>query len=454
MKSGLWVLSVLMLGVPLTVWHHASSPAVNAGSAIEASTPIQAHRYLGAGSCAAAACHNSGPAPGDARDEYAHWITRDRHAKAYEVLFEDRSVRIQRNRHASVKAHQDHRCLQCHVAPDYEQSDAPYFKNDGVSCESCHGPAKQWVAEHFQSSWKAKSTPEKLQLGMKDTQSLLGRVQLCAGGCHVGVPGMEVDHDLIAAGHPRLNFEFAAFNAAMPHHWPDAKDRSPSADPNRGGPDFEARAWVVGQLMTAKASLELLADRADEHSKVWPEFAEYDCAACHHDLKSISTRQSKDYYGKPQARRLPWGNYVTPLKDVKTSTNPEIMKHLQAIHATMDAGKPNRQTIVTNARAAAKLFAPGEMRPLEAKAIEALMEALLAADSQKASGDEDRPTQIRLGLAALSLARTEMHVVLPAGLHDRVRALAGQTELPHAYDPEAMQKRLIAFKYVGPKKER
>src|SRR5205823_3686488 len=116
----------------------------------------------------------------------------------------------------TTPAHEEQRCLSCHVAPDYDVNkppcDAPYFKTDGVSCESCHGPAQDWLARHHLDAWKNETRAEKNRLGMTDTQSLAGRAQLCAR-CHVGAAGMDVDHDLLAAGHPRLSFEFAAFHA-------------------------------------------------------------------------------------------------------------------------------------------------------------------------------------------------------------------------------------------------
>src|SRR5205807_1861790 len=82
-------------------------------------------------------------------------------------------------------------------------------------------------------------------------------------GCHVGSPAVpafpgarDVNHDLIAAGHPRLNFEFAAFLFNLPRHWNEEK-KTPS-------PGAEGGTWVVGQAITAKAALELLAHRANQ----------------------------------------------------------------------------------------------------------------------------------------------------------------------------------------------
>jgi hypothetical protein len=251
---------------------------------------------------------------------------------------------------SAIPAHEDQRCLSCHVVADPHRI-APNFRGDGVSCESCHGPAEKWLAIHYQDSWKTKTPAEKQGLGMVDTQSILGRVKLCVE-CHVGTPGRDVDHDLIAAGHPRLNFEFTAFHANMPHHWPDARDRDPSysqSKPARGRADFEACAWVAGQLVSAHAALELLADRASDPKKPWPEFAEHDCFACHHDLRSPSPRQQRTVPGS-KLGVMPWNSWYTNM----------LPRALKIIHAKDDpivelpADWHSREDVAGKARKSAK----------------------------------------------------------------------------------------------------
>src|SRR5262249_29449111 len=108
-------------------------------------------------------------------------------------------------------------------------------------------------------------------------KDVLQRARLCAD-CHVGGPEREVNHDLLAAGHPRLNFEFSSFQAIYPQHWCDRDDRARY-------PDFEARSWAVGQVVSAQTALNLLAYRANNKKAPWPEFAENNCYSCHHDLR-------------------------------------------------------------------------------------------------------------------------------------------------------------------------
>src|SRR5262249_11794199 len=155
-----------------------------------------------------------------------------------------------------------------------------------VSCEACHGPASRWDVEHITTAWAVPEGRKKRceAAGMTWLNDLASRAKTCAG-CHVGaaadkekgLPLREVNHDLIAAGHPRLTFEFAVYSARMPHHW-DERDRTRAGQPLVKRTPVEE--WEAGQLASARAGLTLLADRAQRattNKAPWPEFAELDC---------------------------------------------------------------------------------------------------------------------------------------------------------------------------------
>jgi hypothetical protein len=223
---------------------------------------------------------------------------QDKHLEAYTVLLSDRSGRIEKNYRglASLQeahAEMDVTCLRCHSMDAKAAAKGVAIATaDGIGCERCHGPAERWLGEHFVRGWEQKSAAEKAALRFFPTKDLIARGRLCAD-CHVGSPGQAVDHDLIAAGHPRLNFEYAAYLDLMPVHWSRREEKARY-------PDLEARVWAIGQVVSAEMALELLADRAKRETKPWPEFAEYDCCACHHGLKPDSPRQAR-----PGSRELP-----------------------------------------------------------------------------------------------------------------------------------------------------
>ncbi|CAN5374253.1 hypothetical protein BH10PLA2_BH10PLA2_14800 [soil metagenome] len=278
--------------------------------------------YAGVPSCSARSCHGANfPAPEGRllRNEYTLWVETDPHAQAYAALFNERSARIMKNLSQSGtprSAHQDVRCLACHVEPHAASSNAmAYLRVDGVGCEACHGPARQWLDPHTSPvMWDAYSPAQRNQMGMVDVKNPAILAKICAN-CHVGAPAdattrlplRDVDHDLLSAGHPRLNFEFATYLANLPRHW---KEPAASVEQTQG---TAARSWAVGQVASAKAALNLLVDRVDRAGSstdagTWPEFAEYDCSSCHHGLTTPALRQR--VAGTPGSfGRASWGNW-------------------------------------------------------------------------------------------------------------------------------------------------
>jgi hypothetical protein len=363
------------------------------------------NQWLGSGSCASMGCHNANGLKGEPRSEYTTWVTHDPHARAYEVLYNTRSRTIVANLKTGKPAHQDSLCLNCHVHKDYEKEKAnhqPLFaKEDGVGCESCHGPASGWISEHYRIGGNVE---QKLALGMWDTWSLAGRVRSCTP-CHVGAAGMDVNHDLIAAGHPRLAFEFSAYHALMPHHWPDAKDRQPGASAGARA-DWDAAAWFVGEAAATQAALELLASRADKG--VWPEFAEYDCYACHHQLQDKSWRQKRDAT-KRKPGSLAWNDwYVSPLpyQVHPGKADPKgAPKQVAALRKMMEQKAPDQEAVHKQAREAAKAMQEWARQFKETqyttKDLSIIMRQIASHGAEQEAGSWDEAAQTYLAVTAI-----------------------------------------------------
>jgi len=135
--------------------------------------------------------------------------------------------------------------------------------------------------------------------------------------CHIGsqgpdgLPSRNMNHDMIAAGHPRLIFEYSAFLANMPKHW---DDKATAVD----GPP--AKIWAMGQNVSMQAALELLAARAKDAQAnpkaPWPELAEYDCYTCHHAITPdgyhrTAMKPANDSGHKPG--QYVWGRWYLPI---------------------------------------------------------------------------------------------------------------------------------------------
>jgi hypothetical protein len=189
------------------------------------------------------------------------------------------------------EAHRANQCLACHsVQAQRDEPLPPAVLADGVACSSCHGDATRWLAIHHQPEWKHVEHEARAELGYRELADVGSRARSCIP-CHVGDASREVDHDMIAAGHPRLAFEFAAYQRRLPRHWsPRGKAESQ--------PDFTERAWAAGQAETIAAIARLLAVRSERAADAidaearqgetravrWPEFAEFDCYSCHRSL--------------------------------------------------------------------------------------------------------------------------------------------------------------------------
>jgi cytochrome c peroxidase len=107
--------------------------------------------YLGAASCKA--CHQS-PKKGA---QYKMWLESP-HAKAYETLLNDHSKKICKDMGITTAPEETDQCLKCHVTGHgvkAELLDKKYDKTEGVSCESCHGPASAYKTTHIKDVEKA-----------------------------------------------------------------------------------------------------------------------------------------------------------------------------------------------------------------------------------------------------------------------------------------------------------
>jgi hypothetical protein len=93
----------------------------------------QKHEYVGVDKCKM--CHKS-----DARGaQFTKWEKRG-HSISYDVLTQDISLPIAKQMDVENPA-ESPGCLNCH-APLFDK--APEFKEEGVTCEVCHGPGSDY----------------------------------------------------------------------------------------------------------------------------------------------------------------------------------------------------------------------------------------------------------------------------------------------------------------------
>jgi hypothetical protein len=303
-------------------------------------------KYIGPGSCSSSACHG-GVAPAKnsriLQNEFSTWVVQDKHAQAYDVLQNPVARRMGTILGIGNPANEP-KCLACHAlaAPELERG-REFAINEGVSCESCHGPSSAWLGPHATRGWSRRKS---LALGMYDTEDLVSRAEKCAT-CHVGSKERSVDHEMIAAGHPDLVFELDAFSAVMPPHW------KPPADPYLG-----VKAWSVGQAVQLQQTLQRLQARAE--SAAWPEYSEMECFSCHHSLvRPENSWRQKAGYGdrQPGAPPLNPSHFVifrSLVRDVDPESGKRLESQLTELYQLTSKVKTDRAAIAKSAAAAAQ----------------------------------------------------------------------------------------------------
>jgi len=322
--------------------------------ATDTSEPV---KYIGPGSCAATSCHGSvKPIAGSRilQNEYSTWILQDKHSRAYQVLTGEVGERMARILKLNSTAEQSPKCLACHALNTTpEQRGRPFEISEGVSCESCHGPASAWLGPHTTRDWPHEKS---VALGMRDTRNVIHRTELFLE-CHLGTKEKFVDHEMIAAGHPDLYFELDSFSAVMPRHWKVPRESAPGK-PVEDSAWVGVRDWAAGQAVQLRASMDRLAWRANKKD-VWPEYSELSCFACHHSLGPAkdSWRQQHGYDsrrpGDPAWNASRYAVFRLFAQQTDAGAAQELDKELAAVSAEMSKLNPNRTTVANAALAAA-----------------------------------------------------------------------------------------------------
>lgn len=195
---------------------------------MEAIAAPDSTKVVGAGECAE--CHENETEAWKGSHHYATFkeLPRSKDAKKIAEAVGARRV----NRDGSP-------CLNCHFSSQQKSGkDKPIA---GISCESCHGAAKEWIKRHSEYSGKKKNTetPEEAKkrwadaeaAGMIRPKMIYSLTKNCYG-CHV-VP----DEELVnKGGHPAGSpFELVSWSQGEVRHntWHNDGKENRGADANR-----------------------------------------------------------------------------------------------------------------------------------------------------------------------------------------------------------------------------
>ena len=177
--------------------------------------PRSGHPTLGGGNCTG--CH----------EEANAWWFDDAHFSSADPFFEENPANARIARLYGIRPAEMTRgnrvCMDCHgtIATGRESREV----NDGVSCESCHGAAGDYLKPHREGD-KALGAARPgyvaaLRLGLTELQDLPTRAATCSG-CH-----LITDLRLISSGHPTgEDFDYVDGMEKV-RHWEEALAPSP-----------------------------------------------------------------------------------------------------------------------------------------------------------------------------------------------------------------------------------
>ena len=288
------------------------------------------------------------------------WFDQDPHAQAYTVLLNETSARIvsqliNEELTASSQKYLDileTKCVSCHASESAPRSQRVL----GADCQVCHGSADAWGSQHYSSEWKARGRSRFEDRKKLDVESLVSRAEVCSS-CHVGELNRkgsnqedrfdrEVDHKLMAAGHPPMYFDFESFSRRYPVHW-DTKDEEVGKGASIG---FER--WRIGKITSAITRLKLLAARAERATGQstsphdWPELTEYNCTSCHHALVQPSWRQTRGANAIAD-----WDDWSVSQLDsaIRDQSAGEVMAQINSLKSLIEATAPKPNEVAIKA---------------------------------------------------------------------------------------------------------
>jgi hypothetical protein len=434
---------------------------VGAASA-QAPSPPADGAHLGVASCAGSTCHGAVErlkGSSVAQNEYIIWSRKDKHAKAYAVLREDRSKRIMGNLEKRVALQDEDGnptndatkatlCLDCHADNVPKDRRGPQFQiSDGVGCEACHGGAKSWLGIHISGAKHA----ENIAAGLYPTDDPTKRAVECLT-CHQGDDKKFVTHEIMGAGHPRISFELDTYTAAEPAHFVVDK-----VYVERKGPVNDVRVWAVGQAVALEKFMDAVLDPKHAPKGLFPELVLFDCTACHHGMDDLRWQAQPSVGLPPGLPQLNTANAVM-LKIIAARVSPGVAKslgdHLLALHHASTESWSGVQTEARALRQIAVDLVPAlSSHEFGRDDMRALADGLIAAGLDRDGADYPGAEQATMALSSIvSGMRMAGYVGEPQAkeLNDKLNGLYEALNNNATYKPETFLAALRDFQKVLP----
>jgi len=326
--------------------------------ALDSHADVQTHSIIG---CMTTACHGSNvPDTKTWQRAGKIWLDQDPHSRAYSSLLSQTSAKIvsrlvNEELEPSSQSYRDvlnARCVSCHASENASEKDRVL----GADCQVCHGSADAWGSEHYSREFKELGKSRFDNTKMLNVESMASRARICSS-CHVGElnrsnelnvgKDREVDHRLMAAGHPPMHFDFESYLRRYPVHWDLRRDETTGL-----GSSVGVERWRIGKITVAITKLNLLAARADRSTgssaklNDWPELTEYSCTSCHHSLDQSSWRQARSANSIAN-----WDDWCISQLDcsVREQSRDELQSQLSILKHGVEQLSPEPRQVAMNA---------------------------------------------------------------------------------------------------------
>ena len=317
--------------------------------------------------CMTTACHGSNVADSKTWQRAGKiWFDQDPHAQAYTSLLTEASAKIvsrlaDEELKPSSQAYRDvlnAKCVSCHSNENVPEAQRVL----GVDCQVCHGSSDAWGSQHYSSEWKALGSERFDNSQMLNAESSVSRAKICSS-CHIGeldrTSGLrvrldrEVDHRMMAAGHPPLYFDFEDYSRRYPVHW-DTSDESTGLGSTKG-----LERWRTGKITSAITRLNQLSIRAERSTRQtdktgdWPELTEYSCTNCHHSLYQPYGRRA---YGTNAI--ADWDDWCISQLDcaIREPFVNELNAHVGRMKNQMEQISPDPRAVLQTAKSMRQLL--------------------------------------------------------------------------------------------------
>lgn len=392
--------------------------------------------HIGVATCAGSNCHGASQAFDDSpvlQNEYLTWQRQDAHSNAYNLLQSPEAERMVANLGLG-KATEAEACLTCHS--DYvpaERRGRRYTLSEGVGCEACHGGAEDWLGPHVTGN----THQENIADGLFPLADPVHRGRLCLN-CHMGTGDKPIDHRMMGAGHPPLEFELDTFTNIQPPHFrvdSDYRERKPYA--------HSARTWAIGQLIAAETFLaQLQSERFRDHG-MFPELVFYDCASCHHPMREPRWNAGVGGPLGPGKVRIA-DAYLVMSGHVIAALVPELEANwnegVEALHrASQDSVSAVKQRAAELEKLVSRALPKVREATIDQDTAVGLMQALTRSGLAVDAGDYTTAKQIFYGLEGLLAFLRQSGVSPSESTNAAMDAIFKAVDTEARYDPATMR---------------